>query len=280
MRRAVLSGFLLLSLACGRTEANSDPTAGTAGGGAAGASTGGSGGTSGSAGTSPSGGVAGVCPSGLPGPELLPIETPKGWFCIDSTEVKNWHYADFVDTGPALDGQPEYCAFNQSYTSFGTETKKVPRDNYPYSGADYCDARAYCAWAGKRLCGGIGGGPVDYDAYADATQSEWYFACSAGGTRVYPYGNTYDEKRCGTKGHRAGAVFTCVGGFPGLYDMSGNAPEWDETCATWEGPDDACRIRSSGALAEQLRCQSVAEYGRRSSYAGIRCCADAVGSPE
>ena len=77
-----------------------------------------------------------------------------------------------------------------------------------------------------------------------------------------------------------GSIWTCVGGFQGVYDMSGNASEWDNSCAGWTGADDSCRIRSSGVHAEHLRCQSVALVGRRSSFAGIRCCADAVGLPK
>ena len=34
---------------------------------------------------------------------------------------------------------------------------------------DWCDAYAYCEWAGKRLCGKIGGGPNADADYADAT---------------------------------------------------------------------------------------------------------------
>lgn len=263
-----------VTIAC-QAERVDSGAAGSAGLNQGGASDSGSGGLSG---TPSSGGVAGVCPSGLPGPALVAIQTPQGWFCIDGTEVKNTHYADFIDTDPSLDDQPEYCSFNQSFTSFGTETKEIPRNNYPFLGADWCDARAYCRSAGKRLCGRIGGGPLPYDSYASASESEWFYACSAGGTRIYSYGNSFNEQACALGIHTVG--LTCPGGFPGLYDMSGNAAEWDDCCEGWTGPDDQCRSRASGAYPEQQRCHSVSMFGSRSLYAGIRCCADAVSAPQ
>jgi hypothetical protein len=51
---------------------------------------------------------------------------------------------------------------------------------------DWCDAHAYCKPVGKRLCGKIGGGPNLYADYASASSSEWYRACSSGGSFTYP----------------------------------------------------------------------------------------------
>jgi hypothetical protein len=64
---------------------------------------------------------------------------------------------------------------------------------------DWCGAYAYCAWAGKHLCGAIGGGPTPYshetdptlyEAFAAPRVSEWTNVCSAGETLMvsaYPF---------------------------------------------------------------------------------------------
>ena len=54
---------------------------------------------------------------------------------------------------------------------------EVDADHHPIVWVDWCDAYAYCKGVGKRLCGAIGGGPVDFHTgYADTNQSQWYRA--------------------------------------------------------------------------------------------------------
>jgi formylglycine-generating enzyme required for sulfatase activity len=166
---------------------------------------------------------------------------------------------------------------------------------------DWCDAYAYCKWAGKHLCGKIGGGTNGFSDYATATLSEWFNACSAGGAQKYPYGNAYDGTACvdsdydGTLGFSAvsdvlrpvGTATRCHGTispFDAIYDLSGNVWEWDDSCNGVTGSGDYCYERggsfpngtgqpSSGVL--DLAC----DYGglqNRSSFsfnAGFRCCA-------
>jgi formylglycine-generating enzyme len=70
----------------------------------------------------------------------------------------------------------------------------------------------------------------------------------------------------------------CVGGFAGLFDMSGGMAEWVDSCIGEDGMADACRIRggSISGTAEQLRCdwQDATARSTSSSYIGFRCCAD------
>ena len=124
-------------------------------------------------------------------------------------------------------------------------------------------AQAACAAAGKRLC----------------TESEWQAACAGTGNRTYPYGNTYSGTACNglDKGLGmivpTGTIATCVGGYPGLFDMSGNAYERTATCTT-----AGCRIKGgsyrSGAGAGHLRCASGFDFGEMSpdDAVGFRCC--------
>ena len=80
--------------------------------------------------------------------------------------------------------------------------RRTAKDTFPVISVNWCDAYAYCKWAGKALCGKIGGGPnLPADAnYAPA--DAWYNACSEGGTRAYPYGATYDAAACNWGGQR------------------------------------------------------------------------------
>jgi hypothetical protein len=54
--------------------------------------------------------------------------------------------------------------------------------------ADWCDAKAYCEWAGTRLCGGLGALEETLETRADPSVSEWQYACTSRGLFPYPYG--------------------------------------------------------------------------------------------
>ena len=185
-----------------------------------------------------------------------------GDYCIDSTEVTESQYAAFITAkGSDTSGQPAYCAWNTSYaprTSGGcTPTSFDPtnRPNHPVKCVDWCDAYAYCAWAGKRLCGRVTGGPLTPGSALGA----WQAACSREGTRAYPYGNNYIGNYCvsadydGVSGYQpstdvlrpVASLPTCEGGYPGIWDMSGNLWEWEDSCDASSGADDTCQIRGS-----------------------------------
>jgi formylglycine-generating enzyme len=147
-------------------------------------------------------------------------------FCIDATEVTSAAYEAFVAaTGPngfGSAGPPPSCV---GYSGFERKGGAPLIADQPVDYVTWCDAFAFCRSAGKRLCGQIAG--------TDATTGEWYAACSAGGKRVYSYGNTYDPNACNTMSDatkRVGSSTGCEGGLPGLVDMNGNAGEWVDAC--------------------------------------------------
>ncbi len=178
------------------------------------------------------------CPSGR-GPDMVLVDDGKGTrFCIDSTEVTNAHYAAFLSTSPKTTGQPDVCGGNATYGPADTRSfDDIAQQQYPVAFVDLCDARAFCAWAGKRLCGHIGGGALQSDAdRIDPAASQFMYVCTKGGTQLYSYGTTYRPGICNAGGGGAqpmvvGACGDCQGGFPGVFDLVGNVGEWTDDCA-------------------------------------------------
>jgi formylglycine-generating enzyme required for sulfatase activity len=221
-----------------------------------------------------------------------------GGYSIDATEVTRDQYAAWLATGPSTSGQPTYCSWN---TDFKPSSSCIsdPRmcngagcANHPQVCVDWCDAYAYCKAVGKRLCGRIGGGSNGYSDYANASVSQWYKACSSGGAHAYPYGGTvaggasgYQPTTC--NGYDNGkkttvSVGTCSGcvslesGYGGVFDLSGNASEWEDSCINYAESSDLCRLRGgSFYVVENLRCDSDTYVNRNRAYAyvGFRCCA-------
>jgi formylglycine-generating enzyme required for sulfatase activity len=173
-----------------------------------------------------------------------------GNFSVDATEVTKGQYAEFLTAkGNDTSGQPSYCSFNTTYLPEYEWPPQGDEAALPANWIDWCDALAYCKWAGKRLCGKIGGGATPHDNYDKASDSQWHAACSAGGTKKFPYGNTFDSSKCaGPAPGRdaplpAGSFPGCEGGYPGIFDMSANVWEWEDGCIAYGGKDDLCRVR-------------------------------------
>ena len=234
----------------------------------------------------------GAC-SGHAGPSGVRV----GGYCIDSTEVTNAQYAMFLEAGVAPQTQSVNCKdWNGSFVPRapdggapdGGPLLKWPflpgTENYPVAWVNYCSAEAFCNWAGKRLCGRIGGGASAVADQNNANVSEWYRACSKADTRTYPYGSAYDPSACNGPNDAGvgklvdvGALPKCVGGYPGIHDMSGNVYEWENSCDGELGPNGGCRVRGGSIYsAGYLACNST--NGGPRAFAnddlGIRCCSE------
>ena len=223
-----------------------------------------------------------TCPTG-PGPVMVLI--PGSGFCIDSTEVTRDQYSTFLNTSPT--NKSSFCGWNSSFVLSADWPPAAGEGTFPVDGIDWCDAYAYCAWAGKRMCGNIAGGSVAAGNFDDPTKSQWMAACTAKGTQTLPYGSTYIPAACNDAVYDAGGPIAvasrpkCQGGYPGIFDMLGNIDEWEDSCA--DAPDggpafDTCHLRGEayGDTTASTTCAAPESHKRSDSTtgdpAGVRCC--------
>jgi formylglycine-generating enzyme required for sulfatase activity len=127
-------------------------------------------------------------------------------FLLDKFEVSNAEYAAFVRE-KGLPGPPFLAR------------ERFAGPHLPVVGVTWHEARAYCAWAGKRL----------------PTEREWEFAARGGEKgRLYPWGDKFIGRNAvfGLSPDRGSpkAVGRHAGGasLHGAEDMAGNAWEWVE----------------------------------------------------
>lgn len=227
------------------------------------------------------------CPTGM----ILVAAVGGGSYCIDQYEVTYEQYAIFWGGNPIT--QPPECSWNTNYTPSDHWPAAVGKTKYPVRNVDWCDALSYCTSVGKRLCGKQNGGTVPFAGYNDYTQSQWMNACTAG-TNTYPYSGAFDSQKCVSAafvsppfafteplpGARTVPPQLCQGASPLLYDMSGNAAEWEDSCdgatAGSAGANDNCHIRGGSYLSQQseLACSANRVMGRDDTAddVGIRCC--------
>ena len=249
----------------------------------------------------PDAGVVAIDDSGVPcegnaPPAAVRIGSAGNTFCIDTTEVTVADYARFLAANVPASSQPAECAWNESFAPNPSDASA----DRPVVGVDRCDAVAYCAWAGKYLCGtvtnGKKSGPVTVASSSDFRSHQWLLACSAEARLRYAYGSILDKSACNFFDYDAGALVpvgsatACVGGFAGIHDMLGNAWEWyDGPCVAdgsleVDGGDggpasDNCWFKggSYADLAQNVDCRldgTGIRRDHRGPNVGFRCCSD------
>jgi serine/threonine protein kinase len=191
-------------------------------------------------------------------------------FLLDEREVTNAEYARYLATlDPAtrsravprrlLPGPGERTTPTWVSEVNGTWAYPQGAADQPVVGVSLSDARAYAAWAGKRL----------------PTAREWEWAARGVDGREFPFGDKLDPDAC----NAFTGELTDVGQYPrdrspfGALDMAGNVAEWVEG-----GSLDQGLIKGGSFDLPRYRA-IIASFGQRHSGrpyqdVGFRCAKD------
>ncbi|MCX6601814.1 MAG: SUMF1/EgtB/PvdO family nonheme iron enzyme, partial [bacterium] len=206
-------------------------------------------------------------------------------FYMDRYEVTNAQYKAFCDaTSRTYPDDPSSGFYTPPYF-----TNPVYA-NYPVVMVDWNDARAYAAWAGKRL----------------PSEAEWERAAKGNtDNRQWPWGDTWVDANANILDNPAdGYTYTSpVGNYPsgisptGCFDMAGNVYEWceDDGHASYNGaptngsawidnPRGSARVLRGGSWrlnSSGARCayRGDMDPAGRNSSVGFRCSKSFVNQP-
>lgn len=266
-----------------------------------------------------------ACPANM---TIVALAT-GGAYCIDTAEVTKGQYNKFITANVPVGTQGAECAppTNSTFVPRGawppsTDPTLAFNLGLPVHYVDWCDAAAYCKWAKKQLCGSHTGAPVPPADVNLADKDSWFNACTAQGSKTYPYGNFFGAAQCNSNGKstaeggagapatyglpnngdmgvytvatsdNTGGILTytntlCQGGSVGLYQMSGNLGEWEDSC-DGTTPGAKCAVRGGSYAANSDPSASACTASRKLERnpapplnvndpdaladVGIRCC--------
>jgi len=218
-------------------------------------------------------GAKGVRSNSLP-PHKVTI---TNGFYIGKTEVTNGQYRKFVKASGydgKADTDPAYDLYLRHFRGKGIMSSE---DDYPVVWVSWTNAKAFCKWA----------------ALALPSEAQWEYACRAGSTTLYYFGNEQEDFDDYGWGHTNSNALTHPVGQKkpnawGLYDMLGSVWEWaeDDYVYRYEGApvDGSARVEgkwtkvlrggSWSNSTEATRCSSVSRFnsapGNASSEVGFR----------
>ncbi len=154
------------------------------------------------------------------------IASLKEGFFIDKYPVTNVQFFAFLNArGNQREGKAEWinlegieeerCRIRKDSDRFVVEPAF---EEHPVIFVSWDGAKAYAAWAGKRL----------------PAEEEWEKAARGIDGRVYPWGNEFDKDKCNTKesgiGHTRRVARYPKGCSPyGCLDIAGNVDEWSDS---------------------------------------------------
>lgn len=208
-----------------------------------------------------------VCASGCPG-SAGPCGVKVGDFCIDATEVTVADYRAFskAANGTTIDvGAP--CA-PVLVTPLGVRSDET----LPMTNVDFCESRAFCKWAGKRLCGHTSGRSL----LPNETRTQvsiWYNACTGGTADAIHLLSDGGCQLEATAPRAAGSG--CQGGVPGAFDMVGNVWEWVDQPNEQDGAKATAVFAGGGyEHPSTTNCNDLsgANIDFRGNDVGFRCC--------
>jgi len=214
----------------------------------------------------------GPCP-----PDMVALEVAGDAVCIDRYEAAAFELAQCSGAQYGVSGGDDYPVGFPDYVesegvtgNFGDDSLEAAATRVyacsvegvlPSTYLTWFQAKFACESSGKELC----------------DSGVWLNACEGNDGRVFPYGPDYVTDVCNgaDRGIDApadsGSHAGCEGGYPGLFDMSGNIDEWTATCLSGD-----CMTRG-GSYADDdtaLRCDSSRLFypGQARAFRGFRCC--------
>jgi gamma-glutamyl hercynylcysteine S-oxide synthase len=193
---------------------------------------------------------------------------------IDSTPVTNAQFKKFLDATHYKPGDD-----HNFLRDWQNGTYPQGWDNKPVTWVSLEDARAYAAWAGKRL-------PHEW---------EWQYAAQSTDARLYPWGNSWEAAAVAVSDRGpTRAALSDVSAHPkgaspfGVLDMNGNVSQWTDE---FQDPHTRAAIIRGGAayqphgsvwyfpqsyrLDEHQKLLLMAPSRDRSGTIGFRCVVDA-----
>ena len=146
----------------------------------------------------------------------MPYEVTVLPFYMGKTEVTNAQYRKFLEAG-GYDGKADSDKHYDLYLRhFRGESMMSADDDYPIVWVSWHNAKAFCTWADLTL----------------PSEAQWEFACRAGTTTRYFFGDMSKFAEYGWALHNSnGFTHPVAQKKPnawGLYDMLGNVWEWAE----------------------------------------------------
>jgi formylglycine-generating enzyme required for sulfatase activity len=209
-------------------------------------------------------------------PELVVI--PAGEFVMGSPDGEEGGYNDERPQHRVTIGQRfaigRYTATFDEYDQFCEAIQREKpgdagwgRERRPVINVGWDDAQAYIAWLSQETG----------KAYRLPSEAEWEYACRAGTTSRYSFGDAITPDRANYCDSGLGRTSE-VGAYPanpwGLHDMHGNVWEWteDDWHETYRGaPSDGSTWKDPETSSKLRRC--VLRGG--SWYDDSRCCRSA-----
>jgi hypothetical protein len=158
-------------------------------------------------------------------------------YCIDANEVTNADYQEFVAdqrTNPFPFARNPACSWKPAVSEASVASEPAAA----VGNVDWCDALAYCQWAGKRLCASTTNEPVPKPNLENQAKDVWFRACTSGD--------------------------------PQLLNIDGNKHEWEDAC---DGTTPAAKCAARGTFVLDKACgYSYEPRNTRLPSIGIRCC--------
>jgi formylglycine-generating enzyme required for sulfatase activity len=170
----------------------------------------------------------------------------------------------------------EYDRFAQATGHDLPKDRGLGRGRRPVIYVSWDDAMAYCQWLSVQTG----------QTYRLPSEAEWEYACRAGTTTEYWWGDSIGHNNANYDGCGSQCGTTPVGSFApnpwGLHDMHGNVFEWCEDCwndsyrgapsdgSAWTSGDCDRRVMRGGSWSndEQSVRAAYRNYGFTSSYRG------------